>query len=185
MMDGKFRIVLKPQREKHKVSRLDYGTYASAYGKLLIASSAEGVCYSTFSETEDKSIAELTTMFPQAKLMLVDECLWHQALVSLASGIDPEYPVPLVLYGTELQQAVWQTLLSISRGGVCSYAELARKAGYPKAIRAVASAIGRNPIVPFLPCHRVLLSTGAIGLYSADGGAERKRALLRSEGYSI
>jgi AraC family transcriptional regulator of adaptative response/methylated-DNA-[protein]-cysteine methyltransferase len=88
-------------------------------------------------------------------------------------------PLALDLRGTEFQQQVWQALQSIPSGEVISYAELARRAGRPKAVRAAASACGANPVAVLVPCHRVLCSNGDLGGY--NGGVAIKKALLAHE----
>jgi AraC family transcriptional regulator, regulatory protein of adaptative response / methylated-DNA-[protein]-cysteine methyltransferase len=91
----------------------------------------------------------------------------------------PAPPVPVLLRGTNLQLRVWEALLRLPEARVTSYGELARAAGRPRAVRAVASAVGRNPVGVLVPCHRVLRSTGALGGYR--WGEPRKRALLARE----
>ncbi len=81
--------------------------------------------------------------------------------------------------GTAFQQAVWQALMSIPLGQTCSYGELAAAIGRPGAIRAVGTAIGRNPISILIPCHRVLGTLGQLTGYA--GGVWRKQALLELE----
>jgi len=88
--------------------------------------------------------------------------------------------VPVRPQGTELQQKVWQVLQQIPRGEQWSYQEVAEAAGRPRAVRAVANAIGRNPIMLLIPCHRVVRRDGRIGGY--HGGVWRKCALLTLEG---
>ncbi|SDL98955.1 methylated-DNA-[protein]-cysteine S-methyltransferase [Oryzisolibacter propanilivorax] len=91
------------------------------------------------------------------------------------------FDLPLDLgTGTAFQQSVWHALLGIARGDTSSYGALARQLGRPTAVRAVASAIGRNPLSVVVPCHRVLGARGALTGYA--GGLQRKRALLRLEG---
>ncbi len=84
--------------------------------------------------------------------------------------------------GTVLQKKIWQEITKIKKGTVVTYKELAQKAGYPKAIRAVASAVGKNPHPVVVPCHRVVRSDGRLGGYSGKGGVEEKRRLLKKEG---
>lgn len=81
--------------------------------------------------------------------------------------------------GTAFQQAVWQALLSIPHGATCSYGEVAAAIGKPSAVRAVGTAIGRNPISILIPCHRVLGGQGQLTGYA--GGIWRKQALLQLE----
>jgi methylated-DNA-[protein]-cysteine S-methyltransferase len=91
--------------------------------------------------------------------------------------------IPLDLSGgTAFQQAVWQALLSIPQGATCSYGELAAAIGKPNAVRAVGTAIGRNPISILIPCHRVLGGQGQLTGYA--GGVWRKQALLQLENAS-
>lgn len=89
------------------------------------------------------------------------------------------FELPLDLQGTPFQRAVWQALLRIPSGRTSSYGELARAIGSPAAVRAVGSAVGRNPASLVVPCHRVLGADGALTGYA--GGVERKRALLDLE----
>jgi methylated-DNA-[protein]-cysteine S-methyltransferase len=82
--------------------------------------------------------------------------------------------------GTAWQQRVWGELAQIPYGGTITYAELARRAGSPTAIRAAGAANGRNPVSIVIPCHRVIGTDGRLTGYS--GGLEAKRWLLAHEG---
>ena len=81
--------------------------------------------------------------------------------------------------GTEFQQKVWQTLLEIPFGKTCSYMDLSKKLGDVKAIRAVASANGKNPLWIVVPCHRIIGTNGSLTGYA--GGLSRKKWLLEHE----
>ena len=81
--------------------------------------------------------------------------------------------------GTPFQQEVWKRLAQIPYGSTCSYKEIAQKIDRPKAVRAVGTAIGRNPISIVIPCHRVIASDG--GLAGFAGGLDRKQVLLDLE----
>jgi methylated-DNA-[protein]-cysteine S-methyltransferase len=89
------------------------------------------------------------------------------------------FDLPLAARGTALQQAVWRELAEIPMGSTISYAELAARVGRPRAIRAVAQAVGRNPWTLIRPCHRVIGSNGSLTGFA--GGLERKSALLAHE----
>lgn len=78
--------------------------------------------------------------------------------------------------GSRLERAVWRQLGRIPYGTTVCYAEVARRAGYPRAVRAVASAVGRNPHPVLVPCHRVVRKSGAIGGYA--GALRIKKRLL-------
>ena len=89
------------------------------------------------------------------------------------------------LKGTQFQLKVWSYLKKIPKGKVKTYAEVAKAIGKPKAVRAVANAIGKNPFPPKIPCHRVIKSDGKLGGYSAKGGIKTKKKLLKNEGFSF
>ncbi len=89
------------------------------------------------------------------------------------------------LKGTQFQLKVWSYLKKIPKGKVKTYAEVAKAIGKPKAVRAVANAIGKNPFPPKIPCHRVIRSNGKLGGYSAKGGIKTKKKLLKNEGFSF
>lgn len=90
------------------------------------------------------------------------------------------FDVRLAPQGTAFQQTVWQALLQIPFGHTWSYGELAMSIGNPKAVRAVGTANGANPISIIIPCHRVIGSNGTLTGYG--GGLERKQVLLQLEG---
>jgi methylated-DNA-[protein]-cysteine S-methyltransferase len=89
------------------------------------------------------------------------------------------------LKGTEFQLKVWSYLKKIPKGKLKTYAQVAKAIGKPKAVRAVANAIGKNPFPPKIPCHRVIRSDGKLGGYSAKGGIKTKKKLLKNEGFSF
>ena len=96
------------------------------------------------------------------------------------SGACEGFALPLDLSrGTAFQQSVWNALLAVSSGSTISYRGLATVLGRPEAVRAVAGAVGRNPLSVIVPCHRVVGSDGSLTGYA--GGLERKRALLMLE----
>lgn len=91
--------------------------------------------------------------------------------------------VPLDPIGTPFQKKVWEALMQIKRGETKTYRDVAKMIGAPTAVRAVASAIGRNNIAILIPCHRVIRSDGTLGEYR--WGKEIKRKLLQSEGIQV
>jgi methylated-DNA-[protein]-cysteine S-methyltransferase len=90
------------------------------------------------------------------------------------------FKVPLDAQGTPFQQAVWRALRDIPCGRTSTYADIALRAGSPRAVRAAGSAIGRNPLSIIVPCHRVLGRDGSLTGYA--GGLQRKSSLLQHEG---
>ena len=103
-----------------------------------------------------------------------------EQLQRYASGEGLSFNLPLDLYGTPFQRAVWQELLEIPYGETRSYAQVAAAVGRPRATRAVGAANGANPLPIVIPCHRVICSDGSLGGYG--GGLALKEALLRLEG---
>ncbi len=89
------------------------------------------------------------------------------------------------LKGTIFQKKVWAEVLKIPKGKVLTYKELAKKIGKPAAVRAVANAVGANPLIVKIPCHRVIRSDGSVGGYSGKGGIKTKRKLLLNEGIEV
>ena len=89
------------------------------------------------------------------------------------------------LKGTKFQLKVWNFLKKIPKGSVKTYSQVASAIGKPRAIRAVANAIGKNPYPIKIPCHRVIESNGSLGGYSAKGGIKMKRKLLKKEGITL
>ncbi|TDF85498.1 methylated-DNA--[protein]-cysteine S-methyltransferase [Pseudomonas sp. H9] len=90
------------------------------------------------------------------------------------------FDLRLAPLGTPFQQEVWQALQRIPYGTTCSYRDLAENIGRPRAVRAVGTANGANPISIIVPCHRVIGSNGTLTGYA--GGVERKQMLLELEG---
>lgn len=82
--------------------------------------------------------------------------------------------------GTAFQKSVWQALLKIPYGKTSSYKEIAKAIGRPKATQAVGTAIGKNPFLIIIPCHRVIKADGFLGGFAYD--REIKRKLLKIEG---
>ena len=111
----------------------------------------------------------------------------HPVLIACAgqlrqyfAGQRSRFDLPLDLSsGTDFQQRVWLELLTLAPGATVSYGMISQHIGQPGAVRAVAAAIGRNPISIVVPCHRVLGAKGALTGYA--GGLDRKAALLQLE----
>lgn len=100
-------------------------------------------------------------------------------LDSYFEGRRPDMQLPLAPVGTPFQRLVWRQLLRLPYGATASYSEVARSIGMPRAVRAVAGAIGANALSIFVPCHRVVGSDGSLTGYA--GGTDAKRMLLSLE----
>ena len=150
-------------------------------GSILVARSARGVCAIFLGDDPEVLLHELEDRFPKAQLIGGDEDF--DALVAKIVGFVEEprkgLDLPLDVRGTAFQQRVWRALQKIPVGETVSYADLAKRIGAPKAVRAVASACGANAIAVAIPCHRVVHKDGTASGYR--WGVERKRELLKRE----
>lgn len=118
----------------------------------------------------------------QTRRSLLNKGLHRSAVEQLREyfeGIRTEFDLPIRFNGTEFQIKVWEQLLQIPYGEICSYQFIADRIGATKAVRAVGGAIGKNPISIVAPCHRVLGKDKSLTGYA--GGLDRKRFLLARE----
>lgn len=99
------------------------------------------------------------------------------------AGERRDFDIPINPQGTAFQKAIWALLSQLPYGRTLSYLKLSSLYGNTKAVRAVAAAIGKNPILVITPCHRVVGSDGTLVGYA--GGMDRKKKLLELEGYPI
>ena len=168
--------------KSHPRDRILYTKVATALGNLGVAVSAGGVCAIQLRWDEAALKHDLGRRFPAAELRR-DDTGTAAAVATLQAWIDQPGTAPrarLDLVGTEFQRRVWQAIARIPAGQVISYAQLARGAGRPRAIRAAAQACGANPVPLLVPCHRVVASDGSLGGFG--GGLALKRKLLAREG---
>lgn len=158
--------------------------YHSPVGDLLLGAYGEELCLCDWCMGRRRIITRqhvqerLNARYEDAPSTFLRNVVWE--LDEYFACERETFDIPLLLVGTDFQQAVWRVLRRIPYGTTLSYAEEARWLGNPKAIRAVASANGSNPISILIPCHRVIGSDGRLVGYG--GGLETKRALLALEG---
>jgi len=151
-------------------------------GQVLVAASEKGVCAILLGDHQKALMDELRQRFSHAKLSEADAAFNKIVAKAIrlveapASSVD----LPLDVRGTAFQHRVWKALQAIPAGSTSTYAEVARRIGKPKAVRAVAGACAANPVAVAIPCHRVVRSDG--GLAGYYWGVARKRALLDREG---
>ena len=103
----------------------------------------------------------------------------QRELTEFFEGQRRQFTLALTMRGTPFQNQVWNALCAVPYGETCSYSDLARRIGSPNSSRAVGMALGRNPIVIVVPCHRVIGADGS--LVGFGGGLEIKRKLLEHE----
>jgi O-6-methylguanine DNA methyltransferase len=149
---------------------------AETVGHVLVAVRNGALCW--LGLTDD--ISCLQKDFPRAVLQF-DTTLQplFEEIETIVQGRQKKLSIPLLLAGTEFQKAVWHELLKIKRGSTVTYSDIAAMIGKPKAVRAVGSAVGANPVSLLVPCHRVVNKTG--NKVSYLWGREIKERLLSLE----
>ncbi|MHB8454584.1 MAG: methylated-DNA--[protein]-cysteine S-methyltransferase [Acidiferrobacterales bacterium] len=159
-----------------------YGFHASPFGECLIALTERGICGLAFVAAggRTRAIDELQAAWPGARLRC-SESATHAvgSRIFTRAAPTPAQSIDLFVRGSNFQIKVWEALMRIPSGALVSYNGLAGRLGNPRAARAVARAVARNPVGILIPCHRVIRSTGAFGDY--HWGEIRKKAILARE----
>ena len=159
-----------------------YGLHPGPAGDMLLASTTRGLCFVAFTAHHGSAepLAELTASWPGARLIEDGDATAGHARTlqqpTLAAG-----PVSAHVRGTNFQVQVWRALLRIPEGTVVTYGDLARSIGRPTSVRAVASAVGANPLALVIPCHRVIRSTGALSGYRWTPAVKSRLLALEAE----
>lgn len=157
----------------------------SDLGLLLVASTERGLCFIQLGDDAGELESRLRREFPAAILHRDDVALGAivDAVLQRIAGEPAPADIPLDITGTAFQRRVWEALRHIPYGEVRTYGDIAAAIGAPRAVRAVGTACGSNPVALVVPCHRVVPRRGGVGNYGF--GPERKRELLRREGASV
>ena len=158
---------------------IHYGIHLSPFGSCLLGMTERGICWLSFFDKAgpDDSLSELTGQWKGAEIQHSPRMtagyfrnIFNRGTASAGK------PLTLFLKGTNFQIKVWEALLKLPPGQLFTYEDLAASIEKPKAVRAVASAIGRNPVSYLIPCHRVLRKSGHISGYR--WGPVRKKAII-------
>jgi len=158
---------------------ISYGFHESPFGECLIAVTGRGICWLSFVRDGSRQtlLAELVSAWKNAHIIedpsetgslvarIYDPVMWRRSS-----------PLPILVKGTNFQIKVWEALLRIPVGTVVTYEDVALYIGFPKAVRAVGNAVGKNPVSFVIPCHRVVRKTAEFGNYG--GGPARKKAMI-------
>lgn len=154
-----------------------HGWADSPFGPMLAMATDRGICGLGFAaETgAEATLADLAARWPKARHLEDSAAIAPLAKAVFGGAGDAR----LHLIGAPFQIKVWEALLQIPTGHVTSYSTIADAIGHPKAVRAVGTAVGRNPISWLIPCHRALRKSGALGGY--HWGLPVKRAMLAWE----
>lgn len=154
-----------------------WGRFDSPFGPALGFGTDRGLCGLAFTEEigADAAFADMVARWPGARLREDPAPLAGWVAAAFGTGGEAR----LCVLGAPFQIKVWEALLAIPSGEVRSYSDIAARIGSPRAVRAVGTAVGRNPVAVLIPCHRVLRASGGLGGY--HWGLGLKRALLARE----
>jgi len=156
-----------------------WGWFDSPFGPALVMGTERGICGIGFAaETgAEATMQDLTGRWPQARFVQDPQRLRPWALDAFRA--ERSEATPLYLIGAPFQIKVWEALLRIPSGHVTTYSDIAGAIGHPRAVRAVGTAVGRNPVSLLIPCHRALRKSGGLGGY--HWGLPVKRGILAWE----
>ncbi len=156
---------------------ISFGTFASPFGPAIAMGTDRGLCGLAFTEETGPAhaMADLRSRWPDATFIEAPDRLEHW----VTAAFEMRGETALHMIGAPFQIKVWEALLRIPSGHVSTYSEIAKSIGSDRAVRAVGTAVGRNPVIWLIPCHRALRKSGALGGY--HWGLPVKRALLAYE----
>lgn len=155
-------------KQQGKDVQIDYGVHDTPFGALFVAQTSRGICRASFIDFSslENEILALQTAWPFSQIkhnagatQYVLDAMFHP------EKLNKQGPLSVYVSGTNFQIAVWRALLNIPSGVITSYSHIATAVGRPQSSRAVANAIGANPIAFLIPCHRVIRQSGALGGY--------------------
>lgn len=154
-----------------------YSFAQTLFGEVLVASTGKGICHLAFTdENRQKALDHLKRLFPNASYREEGDGDQRNALSVFRQDWNDLKRIKLHLKATDFQLKVWQALLQVPEGGLTTYSDLALRSGHEGTQRAVGTALGANPVVFLIPCHRVIKASGIIGNYHY--GEERKNAMI-------
>lgn len=179
--DAQLGMTPATYRKRGQGMAIAYTVAPCALGRLLVAATERGIAAVSLGDSDKALEAALGREYEAATIRRDDDALgtWVKTILAHLDGKAPELSLPLDLQATAFQWRVWRELQKIPYGKTASYAEIARRIGKPKAVRAVANACAGNRAALVVPCHRVVRGDGALGGYR--WGAERKARLLAAE----
>lgn len=153
-----------------------YSVHDSPFGDVMVASTERGICKISFLNGNRKPEGRLIAQFPNADIKEQAVPEHDEALQLFNNEATDVQSVRLHVKGTPFQISVWDTLLRIPEGDLSYCSDVAKKIENPKAVRAVGSAVGKNPVAFLIPCHRIVPVNGKFGNYR--WGIERKVAMI-------
>ncbi|MGA1932457.1 bifunctional helix-turn-helix domain-containing protein/methylated-DNA--[protein]-cysteine S-methyltransferase [Arcobacter sp. YIC-464] len=169
-------VTPKEYKESGKNVKITYGYGSTPFGEALIAFTKRGVSYLGFVDNNKEAIFNRFKEIWEKADLIEDN---DKAQEFLNNIFVEKKKFDLYVKGTNFQINIWKALLNIPNGTIATYQDIANSINKPKAVRAVASAIGSNHIGYLIPCHRVLAKSGAMSGYR--WGIERKKILVAYE----
>jgi methylated-DNA-[protein]-cysteine S-methyltransferase len=166
-------------------------TFAVANNTAGISWHAQGVTDLILPEAKSAAVEKRLRLATGSKTATTRLPAWIKSLIRkiqlhLQGKLQDFSDVPVHLAdATDFMREVYRAAQTIPAGTVLTYAELAATLGKPKSARAVGTALGKNPVLLIIPCHRIIASSGKLGGFSAPGGITTKAALLKCEGVSL
>lgn len=145
-----------------------YALYETSAYKLVLIGTEKGICRIHFNRADTTNLEYNLEFFKDVFEYLLNERDFEK--------------IKMDIKGTGFQMSVWNELTRIEKGTTVTYKNIAERIGRPKAVRAVANAIGKNPLPILIPCHRVIGSNGKLTGFSAEGGIRLKADILTYEG---
>ena len=156
---------------------INWGQFDSPFGPAIALGTSKGLCGMGFANDDgpDDTLKDLQIRWPNASYTQNPDAIrpWVNAALTMRGD------TALHMIGAPFQLQVWEALLRIPSGHVTTYSEIAQSIGRPRAVRAVGTAVGRNPVSWLIPCHRALRKSGELGGY--HWGLGTKRTMLAYE----
>ncbi len=155
-----------------------FGTVLTSLGAITVIGAGDCLCYLGFDE--GRSIDKCRRFFKSADFIVdmkrAEKMVKTVMKIWTGKSVDT---VNMMINGTSFQKSVWQALMKIPTGHAVSYGTIAHHIGKPKAVRAVGTAVGANPVSLLIPCHRVVQQSGKIENYG--WGNAMKQTILKQE----
>ena len=155
--------------------QISWAVVETPFGQGFIAETEKGICMLAFSDDTGRSLEQLKTEYPQAVFENNLGKNGQRVKHYFTTWEIPKDKIGLDIKGTPFQIQVWKALLQIPAAQHVAYQDIARAIKKPKALRAVGTAIGKNPVAYLIPCHRVINANGESGKY--HWGSSRKVAI--------
>ncbi|MDR0811459.1 MAG: methylated-DNA--[protein]-cysteine S-methyltransferase [Paludibacter sp.] len=159
------------------MNKIEFGFYASPFGQCFVVFEGEKVLFLAFLDCIENAEKYFREQAENDKLS--ENAAAAETLGSKIFSDNDDINIVVGISGTDFQVAVWNALLAIPRGETRTYKQIAEQIGHPSAVRAVANAVGDNPVSYLIPCHRVIRTDGGIGGYR--WGVEIKKRILKFE----